>query len=284
MVVEKDKEKVRDIEVSKEYLVIGQGNTAEILQYEENKILKLFREGMPYFTIFNEYQMSLQVQKVVSNVPKAFELVRYKNRYGIVYEKIQGKNMIEVLFGDLVHYKSYAKKLASIHAQLHEKNTDITYTVKHKLIRDIDSVNELSPSEKMKIKSYLNLLDDQNKLCHFDFHPGNIMLRGDECIIIDWMTACAGNPCADVARTLLLLKMGEMSHIHPCVQKALHLLMARMGRVYKKEYMRLTQVTEEQINSWMLPVAAARLCEWLTDHERKKLVQFVKEQLARLNL
>ena len=33
-------------------------------------------------------------------------------------------------------------------------------------------------------------------VCHFDFHPGNILVRGPKYQVIDWMTACAGNKVA----------------------------------------------------------------------------------------
>lgn len=172
--------------------------------------------------------------------------------------------------------------LAVTHYRLQEKDIDVHYSVTEKLCRDIDASTELTDEEKDTIKQYMSALPKGKKLCHFDYHPGNIMMREGRPIVIDWMTACTGNPNADVARTMLLLQMGEMMHISPIVQFVLHAFMKRIGKIYFKEYRRLTGVMPEDILCWTLPVAAARLAEWLTEHERAKLVAFVRGQIKTL--
>ena len=271
-----------EVEDTKEFQMLGQGNTAEIYQYEEHKILKLFREGMPLPPIENEYRISSLVQSEVHNVPRVYEIVKYRDRIGIVYEQIVGKGMIQLFLGHFFQLKQYAKQFASIHLSVHENDIDVHTSLKDKLRWDIDSTSDLTSSEKEKIKQYLNTLPDKNKLCHFDFHPGNIIYRGNDPVVIDWMTGCTGDPNADVARTLLLMRMGEMMHINPFVKTALHFFTKRVGKMYWKEYQRISGVSTNEVEKWILPVAAARLSEWLTDHERKKLVSLVKKELASL--
>ncbi|MCP3775125.1 hypothetical protein NLX71_17775 [Paenibacillus sp. MZ04-78.2] len=46
-----------------------------------------------------------------------------------------------------------------------------------------------------------------------------------------------------------------------------------------KEYRRLTGSTMESMEAWLLPLAAARLVESITEEERGKLVALVDRQL-----
>lgn len=265
---------------NKVFQMLGQGNTAEIYQYGEQRVLKLFRGNMPVTPIENEYKIAFLVQDQLQNVPRVYGMVKYKNRYGIVYEQIIGKGMIRVFEQHLFHIKQYARLFASIHVSIHNQDIDVHTSVKEKLSQDIDSACDLTSNEKEKIKNYLNTLPDKKKLCHFDFHPGNIIFRDNDPVIIDWMTGCTGNPNADVARTLLLMRMGEMMHINPFAGAFLHLIMKKIGTAYFKEYQRITGVSATEVQQWILPVAAARLAEWLSDHERKKLVTLVRNELA----
>jgi tRNA A-37 threonylcarbamoyl transferase component Bud32 len=44
-----------------------------------------------------------------------------------------------------------------------------------------------------------------NNLLHLDLHPGNVLLAGDDPVVIDWANAGRGAPAADVACTWLIL-------------------------------------------------------------------------------
>lgn len=156
-------------------------------------------------------------------------------------------------------------------------------SVKDKLNSEIDSISDLNANEKDKLKQYLHHLPDGNTLCHFDFHPGNIIIRDKEAFIIDWMTACIGDPNADVARTYLLFRYGELQHVNYFVNKMILILKKRIGRIYISNYQNDKNISNYDFEQWLLPVAAGRLSEWITVHERKQLLAFVKKELSRLS-
>ncbi|HKM33335.1 MAG TPA: aminoglycoside phosphotransferase family protein [Lachnospiraceae bacterium] len=259
--------------------MLSQGNTAEIYLYDQDKILKLFREKMPYEAIRYEYHAAEVLQDKLNNVPKVYDLLTYQNRYGIVYERIKGIDLLTILTKEMGKMNYYSKKMGQIHAIIHEVDIDVHYSVKDKLRNNIDEENELTTIEKEKVKQYLMTLPNGNKTCHFDFHPGNIMMQDDKPIVIDWMTACTGSESADVARTCLMLKYGEIQHASFIVKLVVHFFENRIGKVYYKEYKRITGISDKEVEQWMLPVAAARLTEWISDHEKTKLLKFVREKL-----
>jgi aminoglycoside phosphotransferase (APT) family kinase protein len=52
-------------------------------------------------------------------------------------------------------------------------------------------------------------------LCHGDFHPSNVILGPDGPTIVDWFDACRGEPIADAARSVLVLRCdGEQPPRH----------------------------------------------------------------------
>jgi thiamine kinase-like enzyme len=72
-------------------------------------------------------------------------------------------------------FSRYSRMLAQCHINI-QKPIDIELpTVKEKLKRDIEGPL-LSNIEKQRIYQYIYSLSDGNILCHFDFHPDNIML------------------------------------------------------------------------------------------------------------
>src|SRR3546814_7594415 len=55
----------------------------------------------------------------------------------------------------------------------------------------------------------LDALPDGDRLCHGDYHPGNVIETAGGPVVIDWPAVTRGHPDADYARTLLLLRLGE---------------------------------------------------------------------------
>jgi len=49
-------------------------------------------------------------------------------------------------------------------------------------------------------------MQQHEKVCHGDFLPSNIILRGGDAFVIDWAHATQGNAAGDAACTYLLLR------------------------------------------------------------------------------
>lgn len=275
-------EEIVQLDNSLKYKLICQGNTAEVFLYDETTILKLFREDFPLEIIKTEFDFATRISSDLPFVPKAFGLVEYKSRYGILYEKIDGKDMIAVMLHSPFKLRHYSKALASVHAGIHNSTAKLDVYVKDKLKDNINAVADLSAHEKETIITYIKTLPDGNALCHFDFHPGNVMVKNGGYYVIDWMTACNGNAASDVARTFLLLRYGELLYANFFVKLIAHTVEKHIGKIYLHEYKKLTGIEDAEIKKWLLPVAAARLMEWIPKTEKTKLLKFVRKELVKL--
>lgn len=259
--------------------LIGQGNTAEIFLYGPGTVLKLFRDQFPESGVLKEWRVTRAVQTVYSRMPKALRLVSCGERSGILYELAEGQDLFRMIGSEPFLLFSTGKKLAEIHTEIHGKTISGILTVKEKLLQEIGWVNDLSDDEKRKITDRLLLLPDGDRLCHFDFHPGNIMVSGGKLLVLDWLTACSGEPAADIARTCLLLKYGEVRNGDRLSRLILSITKVCIRRSYMRNIRRLSGITWDEIRRWILPAAAARLSEWLTEHERKRLLKLIRRNL-----
>lgn len=168
---------------------ISQGNTAEIYDFGDDKVLKLFRDGISSDLIELEYVNSGIAASKLAEVPKVYELSEYEGRKGIVFQKIDGIDMLNCILSNPLKLRRYMKNLAYFHTKINMPVSDSMRTVCEKLMSEIMCENYLSQDEKSIISEYLTKLPVGDCLCHGDFHPGNVMLSGDKVFYIDWMSA-----------------------------------------------------------------------------------------------
>ena len=264
--------------------LLGQGNTAEIFAWDEDKIVKLYRSEMPDDFCVYEFQVAQYAYEQLKIAPKPIEIVRIDSRIGAVYERISGKTMLKLMIEKPWRMRRYSKKLAQYHIAL-QQPLHITVTdVKDKLKKEIESGLLLSANEKNLIYKYLEDLPDGNIFCHFDFHPDNIMLFSGQYCVIDWMTGCVGDPLSDIARTSLILDYAEIPRVPLVINIFAGMVQKNIKKIYLREYIKLTGISASDIYKWYLPLAAARLCEWIPDRESRKLVALVKKQLKFMSI
>lgn len=72
--------------------------------------------------------------------------------------------------------------------------------------KQINTTEAIKEKEKQIVIDILNTLPEGNVICHYDFHPGNIILSTDGPIIIDWMNVLVGNQAADVTRSSMMIQ------------------------------------------------------------------------------
>lgn len=70
---------------SSEHYVIASGRTAEILMYDHNRVLKLFRAGFPASVVEEEFEISAAVHGSGVAAPKPYPWIEYNGRQGIPF-------------------------------------------------------------------------------------------------------------------------------------------------------------------------------------------------------
>lgn len=250
--------------------LVGHGARAEVYAWGEGKVLKLFWEGTRPEGTAGEAMASKAVHDAGLPVPDCFGTVTVNGRHGIIFERIDGPAMREHLLGRPWLVDRMAWRTAELHAAMHGIVVPDTYPAQRPALeRSIRAATQLCEEVKAAVLEALRRLPDGDRLCHGDFHPGNILLGPKGPVIIDWPGAKRGNPVADVARTVLLLRNGP-AHIPQVVTRlAATLVSRRFITIYLRRYAELRPLPRAELDSWLPVLAAARLCEGIKEEESR---------------
>jgi uncharacterized protein (TIGR02172 family) len=262
--------------------LIAEGRTAEIYEWPDGQILKLFREGISIDQVKYEVWVTGEVKATGLPVPAVGELVEISGRFGFTSEQISGVSMLEIVPAKPWTLFQYARLLADLQTRMHHYVLPELPSLNQELERKIQAAQALSPALQQTALSVLARLPEEEQLCHGDFHPGNILITAGGPVIIDWNDATRGDPLADVARSSLLLSLAVLP---PGLPAHLRLLL-RLGRrmfhnLYLKRYHQLYPGGLQQLISWQPIVAAARLSNEIPA-EREHLLALVKAGLAQV--
>ena len=102
----------------------------------------------------------------------------------LVMQRIDGRSMVEQLGRAPWSVHRQADTLARLHQQLHEIPAP-----------------DFLPSAPVS---------EGSSILHLDLHPLNVIISSSGPVVIDWTSACVGNPDADVALAWLLMSAGNI--------------------------------------------------------------------------
>ena len=190
--------------------LIAEGRTAEVFAVNEGRILKLFHNWCPPQWIEKEAAIAEIISSYSLPSPKFICTYAYKERQGIIYERVNGPTML-----NLVNHKPwlairFARMFAELQTEIQKQEVNGLPSQRESLMSVIEQVDGLPQDLKLRVLDLLHTLPDGNTLCHFDFHPDQVILTNDGPVVIDWMTARRGNSLSDVARTMHHSKVGSI--------------------------------------------------------------------------
>jgi aminoglycoside phosphotransferase (APT) family kinase protein len=253
---------------------IAQGRTAEIYLWDDRHVLKLFRDWCPPQWVDDEARIAKAICDAGVPAPAPGELLEIDGRRGLLYERIEGISMLEDMNARPWLIFKYARSLADLHIQINKQTITGLRSYKNRLRWDISHSKHLETELQNRLLQKLDALPDGNNLCHGDYHPGNVLLSEHGPVVIDWVTASAGSPWLDVARTSMILSIGAKSaknQVRPIIRMVIKLY----HRAYVSHYRAQVRDSENELNSWRPLIAAARLNEEIAP-ERETLLDMAK--------
>lgn len=240
---------------------IARGRTAEVFAWETGKIVKVY---LPEFAREDaEYEADIATKVQASGVPcpRFFGMTEVEGRPALVYERIEGVTMLDLILKGPWRIPELARRMAALHLQMHVPEiTAELPSQRGKYTRRIETSEILSASLKERSLKTLEKLPDDRRLCHGDFHPGNIISTPERDLGIDWIDVSVGHPMADVARTSVLL-LGEEATTSNLL---LRFIVRWFHGVYLRAYFK--SGGDETVYRAFIPiVAAARIAEGITE-------------------
>lgn len=146
----------------------------------------------------------------------------------------------------------------------------------------IQSVDYLTLIEKEAVIAILDALPLKQQLCHGDPNPNNILIRNDgKAVVIDWMNASIGNPEADLAEYMIMIRYAVLpSELPSTVLEFFEPLRESIIHVFMEEYSKLSGINYEEVYPWLVPVAARKLsADAISEEEKSLLVEEIRRSL-----
>lgn len=256
---------------------IGEGREAETLAWGEGRVLRLLRDPAHRERLDRE-RIALQVAGSAGvPVPAVFGEETIDGRPGLIMERIDGPDLMTVLGRRPWLVARVARMLGETHAVMHGATVAEGLPTVHAKLRELITESDLVPERfRCPALARLDTLPAGNSLCHWDFQPANVIASDAGPVVIDWTFAARGDPAADIARTRLILRVGEPSSEGSFAIKRLDGLGRRLlSSIYLRAYRKKRPVDLARVELWEPLVALARLTAGVPA-ERSRLVELIE--------
>ena len=210
-----------------------------------DKIIKVFDERYSKADVLNEARNEALVEENTDlNVPALLEVSHTEEGWCLIREKIEGKTLEQLMQEEPEKAEIYMDMFVDLQLSIHGQKVAAMKRLRHKLTDQINSLKNLDATARYELAARLESMPRHTKLCHGDFHPGNVIMDDHKRLwIIDWAHAAQGNASADAAMTYLLFALED----------------EKKAELYMKLFCEKSDTARQYVNRWLPIVAAAQM-------------------------
>ena len=259
---------------------LASGREAEVYAWGDGAVLRLLRDPAAHERNAHQRSAIEAAAQAGVRVPAVHEAVTRLGRPGLVMERVEGPDLLTLVGQQPWRVWWVAGQTGRAHAALHRVAAPANLpAVRERLRRAIADSDRVPDGLRVFAVDVLDRLPDGDRLLHGDFHPGNLLLADTAPVIIDWTNATRGHPDADVARSILLVGLGDLPSDTPLRRRLLALVGRRvlLGG-YLRAYRRERDTDRSPLPGWEVVQAADRLAQGI-EAERPKLLRLLKRHV-----
>lgn len=183
--------------------VIGEGFNGKVYRIDQDNVVKVYKNADALSEIKHEREVARLA--LVLGVPTAisYDVVRVGDSYGSVFELLNARSFSKILANEPERMewcvKEYTDMLKKIHSIVVPAGK-----LPHASAKTLSSVPYL---EKVlpealfgKLSKMVEAIPESDHMIHGDYHTKNIVLAGDEVLLIDMDTLSVGHPVFELAQ------------------------------------------------------------------------------------
>jgi aminoglycoside phosphotransferase (APT) family kinase protein len=206
------------------------------LEVWRGRVLKLFHRSFPRVNAERHYRVTRAVHAAGLPAHAANEFIDVEDRCGIVFERVDGVSLIDIVRARPRTLFCAVRQLAELHASIHRREAPPELPLQREWIAGgIDAAPDVPASKRQAAKAALADLPNGMVVCHGDIHPANVLLTPRGPVVINWDTATRGRPVGNIACTSHLLRIARLPLRSP---RAVHLLLMCTRALLHSAYMR----------------------------------------------
>ena len=178
--------------------VIGQGANGKVYRIDPDTIVKVYMNPDALPEIHKERELARLA--FVAGLPTAipYDVVRIEGGgYGSVFELLSATSFAKLLIRGEKTKEEIAELSARLLRLIHSRQikSDVLPNMKTVALGWAEFLVDYLPAEEYrKLHALIEAVPENAHLLHGDFHLKNIMLQGDESLLIDMDTLCHGHP------------------------------------------------------------------------------------------
>ncbi|MBR6916734.1 MAG: anti-sigma factor antagonist [Clostridia bacterium] len=183
--------------------VIGEGFNGKVYRIDKDNVVKTYKNADALAEIQHEREVARLA--LILGVPTAisYDVVRVGDSYGSVFELLNARSFAKILAHEPERFdwcvSEYVKMLKNIHSI--EVPEGKLPNFKEKIAKGISRMQGSLPGALgYKLMRMIDDIPESNHMLHGDFHTKNIVLAGDEVLVIDMDTLSVGHPIFDLSR------------------------------------------------------------------------------------
>ncbi len=196
--------------------VIGQGANGKVYRLDPDTIIKVYYDPNSLPDIQRERELARKA--FVLGLPTAipYDVVRVGDGYGSVFELLNATSFSKLLIQNPERIDTYVglyvDLLKTIHAT-HVKPGDMPRMKDvamgwGEFLRDY-----LTKEQGDRLCALIQAVPERDTMLHGDYHTNNLMMQGNEVLLIDMDTLCVGHPIFELASMYLgFVGFGELDH------------------------------------------------------------------------
>ena len=183
--------------------VIGEGFNGKVYRIDGDNVVKTYKNADALTAIRNEREVARLA--LILGVPTAisYDVVRVGDSYGSVFELLDSRSFARILKDEPERMdwcvKEYVDLLKKVHSIVVPAGK--LPSIKENRVRAVRRMKDLLPDGLGdKLERMAEAIPESDHMIHGDYHTKNIVLSGDEVLLIDMDTLSVGDPVFELAQ------------------------------------------------------------------------------------
>jgi len=184
--------------------IIGEGSNGVVYRQDPETIVKVYKAHNVLADIERERELARTA--FIKGIPTAmsFDIVKYNGQLAAVFELLNAVSISKLIARDNsdANIDKYAQVFVDVLKTIHNSVDDGNVMPDHKVVglKWAEYLKDTLPQPQYdKLVRMINEVPDSNHILHGDYHTNNVLMQGDEPVLIDMDTLSHGDPIFEFA-------------------------------------------------------------------------------------